>query len=444
MHNILIISDRVSDQSRIMLHTNQPTKKTITVDEQPVKVFPLANHPGISVQISKTVATIQKAWDNAAPSDNLFLRSSYLGMLEKFPPAKMGFRYIIFYKGNNPIGISYHQIFRLNVEESLHQAEAVEESNHYCIVKAISNAVKSWFIKRADFNLLISGNLLLTGSYGYQFTKDYNSTTSATLMQAGLDFLQGRLDGSPDKVSIQLIKDHLKSSSSPIEKVLKNKAYHPFLMQPCMKVDIRPEWTDFDAYLSDMSSKYRVRVKRARKKGASIVKKELTLEEIEANEGAIHSLYKEIADGAGFNAFLLHKKYFIELKRTLGNNYKLTGYYINDELVAFYTAIFNHGEMDAHFLGVDGKCNREHQIYLNILYDLVNMAIEHGCTPLDMARTALEIKSSVGAEAHDMVCFIKHRNSISSKFINLVFDSLNPKEEWKPRSPFKAKKKELI
>jgi hypothetical protein len=37
----------------------------------------------------------------------------------------------------------------------------------------------------------------------------------------------------------------------------------------------------------------------------------------------------------------------------------------------------------------------------------------------------------------DLLCFFKHRSTISSKFLQLVFDSLNPKEEWQPRSPFK-------
>jgi hypothetical protein len=96
--------------------------------------------------------------------------------------------------------------------------------------------------------------------------------------------------------------------------------------------------------------------------------------------------------------------------------------------------------MDAHFLGVDASYNREHQVYLNILYDLVNLGIESQSERIDFARTALEIKSSVGAVSQDLLCFFKHRNTISSKFIQVVFDNLNPKEEWQPRQPFKVDK----
>ena len=83
--------------------------------------------------------------------------------------------------------------------------------------------------------------------------------------------------------------------------------------------------------------------------------------------------------------------------------------------------------MDAHFLGVDNSFNRDYQVYLNILYDLVETAINGKAKHIDFARTALEIKSSVGAVAQDLLYFFKHRSTISSKFLQLVFDSLNPK-----------------
>lgn len=122
----------------------------------------------------------------------------------------------------------------------------------------------------------------------------------------------------------------------------------------------------------------------------------------------------------------------------MGEQFQLHAYFLGDTLVAFRTLIYNYDELDAHFLGVDDAYNREHQVYLNILYDLVNDAIEAKAHRLDFARTALEIKSSVGALPEEMICFFKHRNSLSSKLIQLVFDSFNPKEEWQPRSPFKA------
>ncbi|CAA6810193.1 MAG: Unknown protein [uncultured Aureispira sp.] len=421
-----------------MFSSNNISKQLINANQQNIEVYPLSKNATYSIQIKNSIKDIQEVWDTVAPKENLFLQSTYLQTLENFPPEKMSFRYIIFYKENIPVGIAYNQIFKLNVEDSLQQSNEEEANKSNCLIRAFSNAAKKWFIKRAEFNLLICGNLLLTGEYGFHFKVPINEQQTASLIQDALDALQNILDKEQTKVSVHLLKDYKIETSEELKEQLKKETYHPFLMQPSMYMNIRPNWDCFDNYLGDMSSKYRVRAKRARKKGDAIVKKELSLEEIEAHEERIYELYKMIADGAGFNAFLLHKQYFTELKRDLGNCYKLTGYFIDGQLIAFYTAIFNYKEMDAHFLGVDGAYNRAHQVYLNILYDLVNRAIEGRVERIDFARTALEIKSSVGAVSQDMLCFFKHRSTLSSKVLQLVFDSLNPKEEWQPRSPFKS------
>ena len=422
-----------------MFCSNENSKSQIEFNNQEIEVYNLKGNENYSIQISKSITGIQDIWDYVAPDTNLFLQSTYLKTLEEFPPEKMGFRYIIFYYNNHPVGISYNQVFRLNIEDSIKQEEGKEaENQNFCIISAISKATKKMFLRHAEFNLLICGNMLLTGEYGFHFGDKINGEATASLIQDSLETLQAELETEQTKINIHLIKDYKIENSDQLKSELQKDTYHPFLMQPSMHMDIRSNWNNFEDYLADMSSKYRVRAKRARKKGKEIVKRELTLKEIEANEVRIHELYKKIADGAGFNAFLLHEKYFTELKRSLKDKYKLTAYFIDNKLVAFYTAIFNYNEMDAHFLGVDNSFNKTHQVYLNILYDLVNRAIEGSSKSIDFARTALEIKSSVGAVAQDMLCFFKHRGTLTSKILPLVFDSLNRKEEWKPRSPFKS------
>ena len=395
--------------------------------------------PNHALHISAQIDAIAALWEQAAPPDNRLLQYDYLKALEDFPPEGMGFQYAVLFDGNQPVGVFYHQVFRLNVEASLQQSpEEVEQPA--CFVKALSNAVKTWFIKRADFHLLIGGNLLLTGRYGVHFCQSLPQTEQAYFMEQVLKAVQQTLDQAGTKVRVHLLKDYPTDPYETLKDQFQQKNYHPFAMQPCMYVPIRPHWKIFDDYLADMSSKYRVRVRRARKKGQALVKRELSLEEIRACESQLYVLYKGIADGAGFNAFLLHPNYFSALKQRLGDHFRLTAYYLEEELVAFRTLIYNHHELDAHFLGVSDAHNRPHQIYLNILYDLVEDAIEAGVHRLDFARTALEIKSSVGAIPEEMTCFFKHRNNLSSKLIQLVFDSFNPKEEWQPRSPFKANK----
>ncbi len=426
------------------MFSSKTSNKALSIVSQ--ALVPLPN-TAYQIQLASSISHLAEAWKKAAPQDNLFLQYDYLNALEQFPPEEMTFKYAIIYKEQEAVAVLYNQIFHLNVEASMQQNKEAEKLGEEgstkpvrCIIKAFRDAMKRWFLKRAEFNLLICGNLLLTGEYGSYFVPSIKEAEQALILQRSLEFTQQVLDKEGTKISVHLLKDYATERSAELKENLQKQTYHPFLMQPSMYLDLRPHWSSFEQYLEDMSSKYRVRAKRARKKGAAITKKILTLEEIQENEVEIYALYKSIADKAGFNAFLLHPQYFTMLQQHLGSRYRLTGYYIEGQLVAFYTAIFNGKEMDAHFLGVDEAFNREHQVYLNILYDLVNLGIESNAEHIDFARTALEIKSSVGAVSKDLLCFFKHRNTLSSKVIQLVFDSLNPKEEWQPRQPFKVDK----
>ena len=76
-------------------------------------------------------------------------------------------------------------------------------------------------------------------------------------------------------------------------------------------------------------------------------------------------------------------------------------------------------------------------MYLNILYDIIKVGFEQECKSIVFARTALEIKSSVGAEPHEMYWYLRHRNKISNRFLSQIVDYLNPKDDWVQRKPFK-------
>ena len=56
---------------------------------------------------------------------------------------------------------------------------------------------------------------------------------------------------------------------------------------------------------------------------------------------------------------------------------------------------------------------------------------------LNLSRTALEIKSSVGAEPHDMYVYLKHQNKFVNKLLPSILNRVVPKNSWEQRSPFK-------
>jgi hypothetical protein len=106
-------------------------------------------------------------------------------------------------------------------------------------------------------------------------------------------------------------------------------------------------------------------------------------------------------------------------------------------LIGFNTLIKNGTDIDTYFLGYDEKFQREKMLYLNMLYDMIGYSINKGYNRIIFARTALEIKSSVGAKPTMMYGLIKHSNPVINLFVSRAFSYFEPKMEWQERKPFK-------
>ncbi len=395
---------------------------------------------GIGVaQFASIVDIPASEWERVQPADNLFLQRPYLHLLENHPPKGMQFSYLVFYRQMEPIGLAVLQLQHFKASESLGlDQEKKEEKSTPCFFTAYGRFLKSFVAHRVEFNTMVCGNLLLTGEHGWYFKiPELRGPKGQELLVEAMDYAKQEIEKKNLMLSAMLIKDYYPETQRTGEALVK-KQFNEFTVQPNMVLKIRPEWESFDDYLAAFSSKYRVRAKRAFKKGVDFHREELSLEQMQAHESEMYDLYQSVAENSGFNLINLNSRYLLCLKEQLPNAFRCHGYFLDGCLVAFYTSISNGHELEAHFLGFDKSLNGGRQIYLNILYDLVRIAIEGQHSQLVFARTAMEIKSSVGAEAVDMYCYIRHRNSITNKLIHPLFDYLKPKEdEWKARHPFK-------
>lgn len=412
----------------------QPISTVLSKNNQP----PLADLsvPGYQVQFYTSIHAIPRVWDKATHPDNVFLQRDYLGALENNPPENMRFCYLVFYRKNRPVGAAIGQLVTFNTSDNIN--EEVEEE-HHSVLGTVKDKFKKFIGRQFDFNVLICGNQLLTGEHGFYFKKSkVKAKMGFKLLEEGLEYAATQLAAQGQKVSGFMLKDYPEEVRPHLEE-LKNgpSKYAELTFQPNMIMNIRPDWNSFEDYMAAMLSKYRVRVKRAFKKGAAIQKINFEAEDIIANKQKLDKLYEKVADNADFNMTRLHPNYFLALKQTFPDTFKLTAYYVNEELIAFYTTLQNGHELEAHFLGFDYETNREYQTYLNILYDIVRHAIETNTKQIIFARTALEIKSSVGAVPQEMYTYIRHKNSFPNRFVSRLVKTFEPKVEWTQRHPFK-------
>ena len=362
-------------------------------------------------------------WLETTAPTNVFLERPFLTSLVKNPPQGMSFAYLVFTLNQECIGFAALQIKYFKASESL---QFTNEGS------ALFRKVRAWLAKKVQYNTLICGSLLLTGENGYRFKTNVlqNKEQETQIITEALEFAKTEMAKSGTKIQAIFIKDFFDPHQ------FTQNRYNQFSVEPNMIMTIDPTWKTKQDYIAALASKYRVRTKRAFKKGEAIEKKEFNEERIIANLDKINALYRQIADEAAFNLFHLNDQYLLGLKQSLGENFRLFGYYLNGNLIAFYTTIRNGTTLDAHFLGYDQSLNHEYQIYLNMLYDMVEEAILGKYNKIVFARTASEIKSSVGAVPKEMYLYFRYERPLINQIIPYALKILSPREIWTPRNPF--------
>jgi len=368
-------------------------------------------------------------WDVAAPENDLFLSRTYLNAIEQYAPEGMKFAYAVFYFQEKPVGVAFCQLMTFNAARHI---QGLSEPS-----RKMTHWVKQRVAASARFPLLVFGNMLLTGDHACYFAPEYaDAPTSAKLLESAADFLCNGNAIPGFTASAALVKD-FEAQHAPFTSILREEGFHEIPFQPNMRLEIRREWKQFDDYLEAMSSKYRVRARRAFRKLDGVERRELDLHTLQELDPQLHALYRSVANHADFNMVILHPQYFSGLKSLLGERFRVWGYFLDGALLGFNSAIYNGDELEAHFLGFQDVHNAHFQLYLNMLYDMVREAFASGAHEIVFSRTATEIKSSIGAEACETYCYFRHCNPVVHAVTQALVGYLSPQEEWTPRHPFR-------
>lgn len=374
-------------------------------------------------------------WNEVHKNGNIFLHLNYLKTLEEIPDKNFQSRYIIIYKHANPFAIAYFQVIDF-------KAAAFGD-----LLDSKVNSIKS---KRAQLfenyidnnkdevvmRLLTCGNNVVSGEHAFLFKDKLSKQEEFKVIEDLIERL-GSKEKLRGKVSAVLVKDF----ESPVLKQSKcffnHEKYIEFSVEPNMVVDIPENVNSLNEYIALFSKKYRNRAKNILKNAANIEIKVLSETELEAQNKNIYKLYEQVYNNAKFKLVKLPQNYFLDLKRNFPDRFDVTAYYYNNKMVAFTSGIeVSDSTLEAHYIGFDYELNKEIDLYQNMLYNFLERAILAKKKRLNLGRTAGEIKSTVGAYAQELTCYIKPQNTVSRMVLKPFISFLQP-SDWIPRNPFK-------
>ena len=368
-------------------------------------------------QLYKRISDLPESWDRVSESC-IFLQKKYLGILEQSSPLNMQCTFVGIFEEERLIATALIQEIDLALLTSFGERDSF-----------FLTQLRNFLFRQFASKLVIVGNNMLSGQNAYACLPTINEIKVLEQLREITQFW-------PKKTHLSLFKDFNEEQVKPFQTSSFENDF-PFSSQPNMVLEIRSTWKNEGDYLGDLTKKYRDQFKRCRKKGSEISTKELSLQEIIKNEESIHSLYLHVAKNAPFNTFILPSGHFSIFKKQLGDDFILRGYYLDRELVGFTTVIRHGNELETYFLGYNDAIQREKMLYLNMLYDIIGCGISQGFERIILGRTALEIKSSIGATPIQLHGFMRHSNSLIHKNLSWIFPLLEPNTNWLERHPFK-------
>ncbi|WP_152604805.1 GNAT family N-acetyltransferase [Psychroserpens jangbogonensis] len=380
-------------------------------------------------KLYNSTSDLPQAW-NTLPTHDVFLKTPFLKALENSSPSNFSTYFLGVYQEEKLVGIAIIQRVQMYLDDVFRKT-----SNQFfkrCGKFLISKIVKG--------NALIVGNLMHTGQHGLYFNSEsISQDVFLDQVSKGLHELAKTIkDQFGKKIRIIGFKDYFENDSfhSSRDFFRKEKLYKA-QAQPNMIFDVRDSWSSPETYIADFNKKYRRRFKTARKKSQGIECNEFNLEDVENHSGEIYRLYENVSDNAGVNSFKLHENHFFQLKKELKDDFKLYGYFSGEELIGFYSFIKNHDKLETYFLGYNQELQHQYQMYLNMLFDMASFGIQHQFKQVIFARTAMEIKSSIGAKPYNMHIYLKHTNNIiANTVLKLIVKYANPVRDWDERHPF--------
>ena len=288
---------------------------------------------------------------------------------------------------------------------------------------------------RFQFRVRVVGTVLGSGEHGQCWSPDVSASEARRLLTETV-FEPHRLDGV-QVPRVVMIKDQPIWGEARRE--VQHQGWTPLEFDPEMLFHVNPEWDHFEDYMQALKTKSRTKIKRIMALSSDFELRTLSSDELTGRCHELISLYQGVYERSGFRLGSLHADELLTSKAEWGDDFVVTVYELGGVLKGFQCAYVGSEETEAFFVGFDPELRKTHAIYQRMLVEFICLGVERGSQRVNMGRTALEIKSSVGAMPRRLMCEVRFRNPLFHAVVDRYTQGYNPvapelRQPWKGAS----------
>ena len=380
-----------------------------------------------------------KAWDlliEASGNPSIFLDSRMMKSLMR--SEKRNLAAVTWYQGEELVGVAV-------VEDAV--AESLNLDSHISVKRSWFSFISTWLHGsegKFTFRVRVIGPVLGSGLHSYRWAEHISDFDQRRLLTQTI--FSSKSDAGTRIPRVAMLKD------LPIHYEGRRRTLHrgwaPLEFDPEMLLHLDPEWNELSDYMEQLNTKARTKIKRVLKVSEGLEISSWSKSRLIEDADAFIALYQRVFDRSGFRLGQLHAAELIESKRFWGDDFVVNGYELDGELVGFQCAYIGHGETEAFFVGFLPELVKSHAIYQRMLVEFIRMGIQCDCVRINMGRTALDIKSSVGALPQRLQCDVRFRNPLFHAMVSRYTRGFDPaelvlKKAWKADAYAKGRHSEI-
>ena len=279
-----------------------------------------------------------------------------------------------------------------------------ERLDNFRPMRWLPSKVYDLVVRPIQWRILSLGSIFTTGDNGLVFSGEMTQEQKKGAYQYLLSQLQNGLipyDGL-------LIKDVYTTTDSWMVDSLKERGFFMTPSEPDMILENVTRFSTMEDYAGALRAKYRTKYNQVAERS-----KDLQVIDYsnwsEAPTEAMYPLYVNIMLAVDFYIQLMSPAYFQIERNTSSSLPKLRTYSVGDEVIGWISWFEDDNRIHAHLIGLNHKRARRFKAYHRILYDLVELGIEHKKDMVCYGRTSQQAKSNVGAQPNVMASAVYHR-----------------------------------
>jgi len=342
-------------------------------------------------------------------------------VIEKSQPADLDNYYMVISENEKQIALFYFQLLSV-------------KPHHFNISdKPFQQWALSLALRWIKPTLLVAGNLFRHDMLFFEFfDENISLEKKAELYQIATQKMIERTNASG--IFLKDVEKYI------AEVILSDSSYTRMPDDISMELRIPTSWNSFNDYEQALKHKYAQRCRKIRQATQHLNIQELGENDIAQYAAHMHRLYMQVVSKQMVSMGVLTPDFFLQMKRSLHDKFRAFGFFKDDTLVAFSSAIQHDQDYDMNYIGFDYEKNQELNLYFNILLHCVDMAITSKAKTLILGRTAIEAKAILGCEPDYRYSFYKLRNVVVNWFYQIVSKYFQEKQgdKWKERHPFKS------